>query len=154
MMDNKCPACFGEWHGYTDCPPRPTPKFEDQTGYVSDLWPSKPVLREYTSAERKAMPIDAGCLKYFPDALAAIARVSVKGNEKHNPGQPLHWSRGKSNDHAECVTRHMLTPDAIDPESGEAHRNHAGWRLLAAIQIAEEKRLLALGIKPLSGVTE
>lgn len=130
-------------------------KFEDQLGSAGYGIPAprKEPLREYTSAERKAMPIDAGCLQYFPDALAAIARVSLKGNEKHNPGEPLHWRRGKSNDHAECVTRHRLTPDAIDPESGEPHRNHAGWRLLAEIQIAEEKRLLALGIKPLSGVT-
>lgn len=112
----------------------------------------EPTLREYTSAERKAMPIDAGDLKYFPDAHAATARVSVKGNEKHNPGEPLHWSRGKSNDHIECVVRHLLTPYEIDPETGEPHINHALWRLKAAVQIAEEKRLIAAGIKPLSGV--
>lgn len=142
----------------------PIPKYEDQYGtpafkITEEILDGKRrsdgvILREYTSAERKAMPIDAGCIRYFPDALAAIARVSAKGNEKHNPGEPLHWSRDKSNDHAECVTRHRLTPDAIDPESNETHRAHAAWRLMADLQIAEEKRLIAARIKPLSGVTK
>lgn len=131
-------------------------KYDDQLGSAAYGIPAprKEPLRDYTSAERKAMPIDAGCLQYFPDALAAVARVSVKGNEKHNPGRPLHWSRDKSTDHAECVTRHRLTPDAIDPESGEPHRNHALWRLLADVQEHEEKALIARGIKPLSGVVK
>lgn len=143
----------------------PQPKYEDQPGVITGGISSTklgqfceieqpPRLREYTSAERKAMPVDAGDLKYFPDAHAATARVSVKGNEKHNPGEPLHWSRGKSNDHLECVVRHLLTPYEIDPESGEPHINHALWRLKAAVQINEEKRLIALGIKPLSGVVK
>jgi hypothetical protein len=122
-------------------------KYEDQTGAVS-----RP-LREYTSAERKAIPIASGVLAYFPDAIAAVARVSKRGNDKHNPGEPLHWSRGKSSDHGDCAVRHMLTPDAIDPDSGEMERAHAAWRLLADLQLAEEKRLVAAGIKPLSGVT-
>ena len=121
-------------------------KYEDQTGTVSRL------LREYTSAERKGMPVIAGALQYFPDAIAAIARVSVKGNEKHNPGEPLHWSRGKSNDHLNCVGRHIMRPEVIDSDSGEIELAHGAWRALAALQLAEEKRLLAAGIKPLSGV--
>lgn len=113
----------------------------------------KSQLRDYTSAERKDMPVHAGCLLYFPDAIAAVARLSKKGNDKHNPGEPLHWSRGKSNDHAECVARHSLTPDAIDPEMQESHRVMTAWRALADLQLAEEKRLVAAGIMPLSGVT-
>jgi len=42
------------------------------------------------SEERKQFPIATGCLDYFPDALAAIAALSKLGNDKHNPGQPLH----------------------------------------------------------------
>jgi len=131
------------------------PKYEGQTGAVAGHWLDKthPKLRDYTSAERKAMPVQKGVLAYFPDAIAAVARVSFKGNEKHNPGEPLHWSREKSSDHGDCAVRHMLTPDAIDPDSGEQERAHAAWRILADLQLAEEKRLVAAGIKPLSGVT-
>jgi len=93
-----------------------------------------------TSAARKASPVYSGVLAYFPDALMTIARVSKAGNDKHNPGQPLHWSRGKSNDHLDCVARHLLTPFVVDPDSGEEHLAHAAWRILAALQIREEER--------------
>ena len=43
--------------------------------------------------ERKVYPVASGVLDYFPDALVAIAHVSYKGNEQHNPGQPLNWAR-------------------------------------------------------------
>jgi hypothetical protein len=108
--------------------------------------------QEKTSGERKAEPIHSGVLKYFPDALAAVSRVSKAGNEKHNPGQPLHWERAKSNDHLDCVARHIITPEKIDPESGEAHLAHAAWRVLAALQLYEEKKLHAQGTESFSGV--
>lgn len=109
-------------------------------------------LRQYTSTERKAMPLYSGVLRYFPDALMAIARLSKAGNDKHNPGEPLHWARGKSTDQMDCAARHMLTPDVVDEETGEAELVAAAWRILAELQLAEEKRLVAAGIKPLSGV--
>lgn len=112
----------------------------------------KPVLREYTSEERKTMPVHKGVMGYFPDALASVARVSFKGNQKHNPGEPLHWARQKSSDHGDCAARHLMTPNAVDPDSGEIELAHAAWRILAELQLAEEKRLVAAGIKPLSGV--
>lgn len=109
-------------------------------------------LRDYTSAERKAMPVHTGCMLYFPDALAAVARVSKKGNDKHNPGEPLHWARSKSTDQSDCAGRHMLTPDTLDPDSGETERAHAAWRILADLQLSEERRLFEAGIRPFSGV--
>lgn len=60
------------------------------------------------SAERKTYPLMAGLFGYFPAALAGVAHHSWISNEKHNKGQPLHWSIDKSNDHAECVVRHAL----------------------------------------------
>lgn len=93
------------------------------------------------SAERKAAPIMTGVLDYFPLALAGIARISKKGNDKHNPGQPLNWARGKSQDHADCAVRHMVDRDALDPDTQEPHYLGAGWRILAYAQLAEEKRL-------------
>lgn len=59
------------------------------------------------SETRKGVPLFSGVLKYFPAALAGMARWSVLGNNKHNPGQPLHHSRGKSSDHADCIMRHL-----------------------------------------------
>lgn len=108
-------------------------------GYVaSDVLPI-PVT---DSTTRKATPIWSGVLRYFPDALAAVARLSKAGNDKHNPGEPLHWSRDKSNDHGDCLVRHQLTPDMIDPETGELHATAVAWRALAQLQLLEEARVL------------
>jgi hypothetical protein len=56
---------------------------------------------------RKALPI-MRVLGYFTAALAGLTRHAVRGNAAHNPGEPLHWARGKSGDHAECVGRHSF----------------------------------------------
>lgn len=101
------------------------------------------------SAARKAVPIAAGCFYYFPDALAAVAELSKKGNDKHNPGEPLHWSRGKSNDHADCVGRHLIDAGPaphteIDHEDGVLHAVKVAWRALALAQIAIEERRKAV----------
>ncbi len=140
----QCPACKSDPRFYTESYGRPAFERAEAGEF----------LRNYTSEERKEMPVHKGVMLYFPDALAAVARVSFKGNQKHNPGETLHWSRGKSNDHSDCAARHQLTPDAIDAESGEQERAHATWRALADLQIAEEKRLVSLGIRPLSGVVK
>lgn len=111
-----------------------------------------PELRLKNSQERKSEPILSGCMAYFPDALAAVARVSVAGNNKHNPGEPLHWARGKSMDQLDAVARHILTPEVVDPETGEVELAQAAWRCLAQLQLSEEKRLAGLGIRPYSGI--
>src|SRR5688572_27441932 len=80
-------------------------------------------LAKLSSAERKEVAVARGLYAYFPDALALVARHSVRSNEKHNPGQPPHWSREKSNDHEDCIARHSLAV-AVDPDSldgGEPH---------------------------------
>ncbi len=92
------------------------------------------------SAARKNVPLARGCLDYFPDALAAVAELSRKGNDKHNPGQPLHWSREKSSDHADCIARHLLDRGTVDPEDGILHDVKVAWRALAMAQLALEKR--------------
>ena len=156
-----CPLC-AEWRLANHQAPLPgdakalgvaPPLYEDLYKLVArDVFP-KP-LREYTSAERKGMPVHKGVMIYFPDALAAVARVSRGGNDTHVPSTPLVWDRTKSPDHLDCAARHLLTPDTIDDDTGALHLANAAWRLLAALQLAEEKRLVAAGIKPLSGITE
>ena len=89
------------------------------------------------SAERKQTPVASGVLDYFPDALVAIAKVSWFGNEKHNPGQPLHWSRGTSDDHADCLIRHFLQRGTTD-SSGVLHSAEMAWRALALLQLEIE----------------
>jgi len=99
------------------------------------------------SQSRKAQPVFSGCMMYFPDALLAIAEHSRKANEKHNPGEPLHWSKDKSKDHADCIGRHLLDIgpkwDAIDPEFGSYHATALAWRSLALLQtlLEREKRV-------------
>ena len=97
-------------------------------------------LDSLTSAERKGVPVSRALFAYFPDALALVARHSARSNEKHNPGQPIHWSREKSTDHEDCVARHSLAI-AIDPNSlddGQPHMICRAWRALAALQLWAE----------------
>jgi hypothetical protein len=60
------------------------------------------------SAARKDIQLVAACLRYIPAALAQFALHSKAGNDKHNPGQPIHHARGKSMDHEECILRHLV----------------------------------------------
>jgi hypothetical protein len=82
---------------------------------------------------RKALPIMTGVLDYFPDAIAAVAEVSRLGNEQHNPGEPLHWARGKSTDQINTAVRHMIQRGGRDSDGGR-HLAKAAWRILAALQ--------------------
>lgn len=95
-------------------------------------------LNTLSSAERKECAMSRGVLAYFPDALALVARHSVRMNEKHNPGERVHWSRGKSADHDDCVVRHSASI-AVDPDStdgdGAYHIVCRAWRALAALQV-------------------
>jgi hypothetical protein len=92
-----------------------------------------------TSAERKEYPITTGVLDYFPDAIAMVAHVSYLGNQKHNPGQPLHWARGKSSDHVDCISRHLIERDTIDVANVH-HMANEVWRSLAELQEFLEKQ--------------
>jgi hypothetical protein len=86
---------------------------------------------------RKQTPMFAGLLNYFPDALAAVAHCSYVGNEQHNPGQPLHWAREKSTDHADCIVRHLTESGTVD-DDGVRHSAKLAWRALALLQIEIE----------------
>jgi hypothetical protein len=104
--------------------------------------------------ERKNIPIATGVLDYFPDALAAVAEVSRLGNEQHNPGQPLHWAKEKSTDHADCIARHLIDRGAVDKDGGR-HSAKLAWRALALLQIEIENErsgpLLPAGFHVLPG---
>ena len=86
------------------------------------------------SKERKNTPMARGVLDYFPAALAAVARVSQSGNDKHNAGQDLHHARGKSMDHADAIMRHLVDRGTNDVEDGLPHSAKVAWRSLALLQ--------------------
>jgi hypothetical protein len=75
-------------------------------------------------------------MKYFPDALAEIARASQVGNDQHHPNTPLHWDRAKSTDEYDSCARHLLDRAAGDvfDEDGTRHMAKVAWRALAALQ--------------------
>ncbi len=94
------------------------------------------------SAERKEIPIVSGCLDYFPAALAGVARVSKAGNDRHNPGQPLHHARGKSTDHADCVVRHLIDLHGLLAEY-ERETGDDGEDIIAAWRRCQRERIRA-----------
>lgn len=83
--------------------------------------------------DRKALPIATGVLDYFPKALAEVAKTSKAGNDQHNPGQPLHWDKTKSLDHADCIIRHLIDRGTIDSD-GIRHSAKVAWRALALLE--------------------
>lgn len=85
------------------------------------------------AVERKTYPIASGVLDYFPDAIAEIAHVSWVGNEQHNKGEPLHWARHKSTDHADALMRHFMERGKVDSD-GQRHTAKLAWRALAMLQ--------------------
>ena len=102
---------------------------------------------------RKALPVYDFLTGYFPDAIIELVKVSVAGNHQHNPGEKLHWARGKSMDQLNTAMRHILdhgmgsTYDTEPPEvlcmigdEGTMHLAKAAWRLLAEIQLICEAR--------------
>lgn len=86
-----------------------------------------------TAQERKERPLARGVLDYFPDALMEVAHTSYIGNEQHNPGQPLHWAKGKSTDEADALLRHLKDRGTIDTD-GVRHSAKVAWRALAMLQ--------------------
>lgn len=117
------------------------------------------------SNERKESPMFSGLLAYFAAALASVARISKLGNDKHNPGQPLHHARGKSTDHADCIVRHLvdladveasIARDGTSPELVKQALEEASclaWRALALSQEVHE-RLAGAPLAPAARLPE
>ena len=89
-----------------------------------------------SAEERKATPIYSGVLKYFPKAMAEVAKTSYQGQVQHNPDKPLSWDRSKSADDLDALSRHL-----IDRASGEVfdtdgvrHSAKVAWRALANLE--------------------
>lgn len=105
-------------------------------GHVPSVLPAE-------AQARKNVPLVRGLLDYFPAALAAVAELSRIGNEQHNPGQDMHWARGKSTDEADCIVRHLVDRGTVDTD-GVRHTTKVAWRALALLQ----KELEEAGASP------
>jgi len=81
--------------------------------------------------ERKAIPIYTGFINYFPDAIAAVAKISLKGGIQHGQTpETLFWDRSKSGDELDAMMRHL-----IDKDWGQV-----AWRAMANLQKEIEKQ--------------
>ena len=86
-----------------------------------------------TNKQRKETPIFSGVLRYFPDAMADVAKCSFAGQQQHNPDKPLAWDRDKSGDELDSLTRHLMEAGTIDTD-GVRHSAKVAWRALANLQ--------------------
>jgi hypothetical protein len=95
------------------------------------------------SAARKEVPLLSGCLRYFPAALAGVAKRSHEGNQKHNPGQPMHHAREKSGDHGDTIVRHLVDLQDCLAAGNELEALREAdaicWRALALSQELHER---------------
>ncbi len=94
---------------------------------------------ETNKDKRKQIPIFTGLIKYFPKALAEVARVSYIGNQQHHPDKPLHWDRSKSTDELDALSRHLFQAGEIDTD-GMLHSAKVAWRALANLEKELEKK--------------
>ena len=94
-------------------------------------------LLPFDAQERKKIPLSSGLFDYFSSALIEVAKVSWQGNRQHNPGQELHWARGKSDDHADTMIRHFMERGTVDRD-GCRHSAKMAWRALAILQLELE----------------
>jgi hypothetical protein len=49
----------------------------------------------------------------------------------------MHWARGKSTDHADCIARHLIERGKVDTD-GVRHSAKTAWRALALLQLEIE----------------
>ena len=89
--------------------------------------------------ERKEMPVYTGVVKYFPNALKYVSKVSLAGNKQHHPTKPLHWDKRKSTDHLDSLMRHLTEADKMD-DDGLLHLGKVAWRALAALEDYLDKK--------------
>ena len=87
------------------------------------------------ASDRKATPVFTGVLKYFPNAIKYISKVSKAGNDQHHPDKPLHWDKSKSTDEPDALVRHLID-HSINPidDDNMLHLGKVAWRALAMLE--------------------
>jgi hypothetical protein len=94
---------------------------------------------------RKRLQMFTYLMEYFPDSFLAELEVAIAGNEQHNPGEKLHWARGKSMDQMNTAMRHMFDygSGVKKDTDGQYHLAKAIWRLKAQLQLDIEAERVA-----------
>ena len=111
-----------------------TPYTMDSTLHTELYWDTDRNKSPFKEAEnRKRTPVFSGVLKYFPDAIKEVSRVSLAGNDQHHPDKPLHWDRDKSTDELDALARHLIDAGTLDTD-GMRHSAKVAWRALANLQ--------------------
>ena len=87
--------------------------------------------------ERKRLQLYTFMFQYFPDAWLAVVDVARKGNDQHNPGEPLHWAREKSTDQMNAAFNHIFDYGSGEKKDVDGcwHLAKAIWRLKAQLQL-------------------
>jgi hypothetical protein len=113
--------------------------YEENLAIAPEVLEEKSALPMFppTAVDRKKVPLASGVMDYFPQALIEVAKVSFAGNQQHNPGQPLHWARGKSVDQDDTIMRHFMERGKFD-DDGVRHSAKLAWRALALLQLELE----------------
>lgn len=87
---------------------------------------------------REDYPLYDVLFGYFPAAMLMLAKWAKVGNDQHNPGEPLHWSRDKSGDHTNKILRHLVDYDQKE-SNGFYEAVPLLWRAAALVQELYEK---------------
>ncbi len=96
----------------------------------SNLKKTKKILPT-DAKERKSIPVYTGFIKYFPNAIAAIAKVSLEGGLQHGQtAETLFWDRDKSKDELDAMMRHVLEEDWAQ----------VAWRAMANLEKKLEEK--------------
>ena len=74
--------------------------------------------------ERKDVPIWTAFVKYFPNAIAAVAKHAANGSKQHHPDDEPWWDMSKSQDEMDALMRHAL----------EGHHEAVAWRAMANLE--------------------
>lgn len=87
--------------------------------------------------ERKRLQLYTFMFEYFPDAWLAVVDVARAGNDQHNPGEPLHWARGKSTDQMNAAFNHIFDYGLGTKRDTDDcwHLAKSVWRLMAQLQL-------------------
>jgi hypothetical protein len=91
-------------------------------------------------------PVAQGFVAYFAKAMVAIAQISEYGSKKYQSAYAdQNWRKvdGAEGRYADALMRHLtahLRGEELDPESGKPHLDHAGWGVMALIELREQNK--------------
>lgn len=92
---------------------------------------------------RKMVRAFQGFVCYFPDATALVAYLSKVANEQHNPGEPMHWAKEKSQEELDSLMNHLMDlaskGELSQDSDGVLDAIKVAWRGMANLQRLADK---------------